>query len=95
MGIRDLGAPMNVEKIPVRFKRPRTLTGREMWDAPEPPPEMVWEVCPYLRMNAEHEGCQQCPTWEEDSDYGKVQRGCYGLAAEACRIVMAMQKKLY
>ncbi len=82
---------MNVEKIPVRFRRPRTLTGKEMWDAPEPPPEMVWEVCPYIR--AKLEGCEQCPTWEDDPDYGKVQRGCYGMAAEACRVVMAMQKK--
>ena len=86
---------MTVEKISVRYRRPQTLTGKEMWDAPEPPPEMVWEICPYLRMGAgaEQEGCQQCPAWDEDKDYGKVQRGCYGFAAEACRVVVAMQKK--
>ncbi len=84
----------SVDKIPVRYRRPRNLTGKEIWDVSEPPSEMVWEVCPYLRMDKEDKGCQQCPQWEEDERYGKTQRGCYGLASEACRIVIAMQRKL-
>ncbi len=81
---------MTVENIPVRYRRPRTLTGKEIWAVPEPSPEMVWEICPYLRTAAEHEGCQQCPQFEQNETYGRVQRGCYGMAEEACRVVLAM-----
>lgn len=83
-----------VEKIPIRYKRPRILTGREIWDVPDPPPEMVWEICPYLRLHKEHTRCQQCPTWEEDKEYGKIQRGCYAMASEACRVVLAMKEQI-
>ena len=78
--------------LPVRYRRPRSLTGKEIWDAPAPPAEMVWEVCPYLRLHEDDPRCRQCPQWEDDPGYGKVQRGCYGLAEEACRVVFAMRK---
>lgn len=85
---------MTVEKIPVDYTRPKILTGKEIWAVPEPPSEMVWEICPYLRMDSKHEGCRQCPQFEDHEHYGQCQRGCYGLAEEACRVVFAMQKKL-
>jgi len=30
---------------------------------------------------------------EIDERYGEMRRGCYGMAAEACRIVFAMQNR--
>jgi hypothetical protein len=67
------------------------LTGREIWDAEEPPPEMVWAMCPYLRRG---DDCAECPTEEYDGHSEQmVQRGCYTLAAEACRVVAAMQSR--
>jgi len=81
---------MTVEKIPIRYRRPRTLTVEETCDIADPPPEMVWELCPYIR--AILDGCQQCPRWEDHEDHGRVQKLCYGLAEEACRVVLAMQR---
>ena len=40
-------------------------------------------VCARLR----DKPCLGCPAWEMDAHYGKVQRGCYGLAAELVHIV--------
>jgi hypothetical protein len=43
-------------------------------------------VCEYLHFGKDADfACKRCPAWES-SDYGKVQRGCYGLAKEACNI---------
>jgi hypothetical protein len=83
----------NVKKLDTRFHRSRAVSGREIWDQAEPPCEMVWEVCPYLRSHLDESRCMQCPRWEDDPDYGKVQRGCYGMAAEVCRIIFAMQMR--
>jgi hypothetical protein len=74
-------------------RHPRTIKGKEIWDQDEPAPEMVWAVCPWL-LRGDETNCAHCPTWENDPDHGQVQRGCYGLAAEACRVVFAMQKRL-
>lgn len=78
-----------VTRLPVAYRRRRTVSGKEVWGTDEPSDAMVWEVCPYLR---NLEPCQQCPRWK-DSAYGLEQCGCFGLAAEACRIVMAIQKR--
>lgn len=66
-------------------------TAKQIWKQREPPEEMVWAVCPYLRSHMDDTECKNCPQWEEHELHGKCQRGCYGLAAEACRIVFAMQ----
>lgn len=76
-------------KIEKRF--PRTVRGEEVWAQDKPPNEMVWAICPYIRANLER--CRHCPEWEEDPDHGTIQKGCYTLAAEACRIVFAMQSR--
>jgi hypothetical protein len=70
---------------------PPTVRGKEVWAQKEPPKEMVWAVCPYTRSAGD--GCLHCPTWQKDKTYGPVQRGCYGMAAEACRVVFAMQAR--
>lgn len=84
----------SVENIPVRYTRPRTVKGHDVWATSEPPKEMVWEVCPYLRLDRlpPENGCQHCPEWEMHGE-DKVQRGCYSFAAETCRVVFAMQAR--
>jgi hypothetical protein len=83
----------SITKFPTRYRRPRQVRGREIYQQAEPEPEMVWEVCPYLRMHMEEDRCAQCPPWHQDPDYGTMQHGCYGLAAEVCRIVFAIQAR--
>lgn len=70
----------------------------EIWAQPEPPEEMVWAVCSHVE-GRDLQECDHCPMWEETPRPGshkddKVQRGCYGMAAEVCRIVFAVQAKL-
>lgn len=44
-------------------------------------------ICEYLHFDRDANfRCKGCPAWERDEHYGKVQRGCYGLAQEACNI---------
>ena len=83
-------------KFPKKRVYPRIVGAKEMWAQDEPPDEMVWAICPQLRCagNTDDYRCHQCTKWENDKDYGKVQRMCYGLAAETCRIVFAMQARL-
>lgn len=53
-------------------------------------------VCEYLHFGEDADfQCKGCPAWEL-SDYGRVQRGCYGLAKEACNIARygAPRKKM-
>lgn len=95
---------MGVVALPVKYRRPRVIKGREIWASPEPSDLMVWEVCPYIaRHNGLEEGCQGCPEWEEagepclvegceDPDHGKIKRGCRAMAEEACRVMMAVQR---
>ena len=80
----------NVTQFPVRKVYPPVVGAREMYDQAEPTDEMVWAVCPWLRTHRDESRCHRCPQWEEDETYGPVQRGCYALASEACRIVFAM-----
>lgn len=80
---------------PITKRYPRLIRGKEIFAQPKPPKEMVWELCPYLlhRNNLENPECAHCPTWEEDPQHGPVQRGCYGLAEEACRLVFAARER--
>jgi hypothetical protein len=84
---------MSVVNLPIEKVFPSLVKGKEIWAQSEPPPEMVWEICPYTRRSEGRDRCLHCPAWAEDPDYGPVQRGCYGIAAEACRIIFAMQKR--
>lgn len=82
----------NVIPLPVEKVFPRQVRGVEVYQQSEPPEEMVWEVCPYVRGVLQR--CRHCPPSIHDPVYGEVVFGCYGFAAEACRIVFAMQKRL-
>lgn len=96
---------MSVERLPVRFKRRKLISPREMWDAPEPSDLMVWEICPYVQGPDGYElGCQGCPAWEQtgkpcpvegcsDPTHGAIKRMCRGLAEEVCKIILAAQWK--
>lgn len=51
----------------------------------EKPSDMtVWNVCRWLRMHDNQEiiRCAGCPEWQQDEHYGRVKRGCRGLAEE-------------
>lgn len=82
---------MSVTVFPKRRVYPQTVKAREMYDQGEPSDEMVWAVCPRIEGRS-FQRCMHCPKWE-DSEYGKVQRGCYGLARETCQVVFAMQNR--
>lgn len=83
-----------VVKAPTDFRHPRSVKPAEMYAQAEPPSEMVWELCPYTsNVKDDDRRCRHCPQWEEDEHHGKMQRMCYGLASEACRIVFAMQRR--
>lgn len=79
----------NVIESGIERTFPPSINAREIWAEDEPPAEMVWEVCRYTSMRG---ACRHCPRVEHDEDLGEVQRGCYGLAAEVCRIVSAMSE---
>jgi len=64
---------------------PHKVNAREIYSQPEPTDDMVHGVCVYLR-NLER--CKGCSATEDFPPYGEGQRGCYALAAEACRVVM-------
>lgn len=81
----------DVVKLPVEKQYPRTVRGKEIWAQPEPPDEMVWEICPYVRSRLER--CRHCPKSRIDPDYGAVTDGCYVMAQEACRGVFAIQAR--
>ena len=68
---------------------PRIIPVAELYAQPEPPPEAVWEVCPYLCVGGL---CRHCPRFEIQ-DGEEVQRGCYTHAVEVCRIVQAALKR--
>lgn len=83
----------DVVKFPGERVFPNTVGGHEVWKQDDPQQEMVWAVCPYTRMHLDETRCHHCPPWEQDEDYGEMRRGCYGIAAEVCRIVFAMQAR--
>lgn len=66
-------------------------TPEEIWAEPEPPMAMVHAICNYVQhKHPEFEKCLKCKTVRPDG----TQTMCYGMAAETCRVVTAMQKKL-
>lgn len=83
----------NIVPFPGEFRRKRVITGREIWDSPDPSDLMVWEICGYLRGSPKHFNCNECARWDHDEKYGKTKQGCRMLAEEACRLVMAVQRK--
>lgn len=42
-----------ITKFPVEKVYPEIVGAREIWDQVEPPPEMVWAVCPHVRSRDE------------------------------------------
>lgn len=83
----------DVIKFPVERVYPNVIGGNEIWAQADPPDMMVWAVCPWVRSREEDSRCLRCPSWESDPIYGAMRRGCYGMAAEVCRIVFAMQAR--
>lgn len=83
----------DIVKFPIEKVHRNSIDGCDVWAQPEPPPEMVWAVCPWLRSLHDESRCHHCPRFEQDPDYGEMQRGCYGNAAEVCRVVFAMQNR--
>lgn len=51
--------------------------------------ERIHRICPYLR---DLKDCKKCPEseppWKGYEEYGRVQRGCYGLAEEVYNIAV-------
>lgn len=85
---------MTVEKLPVRFKRRRTITAAQIWAQPEPTDRMVWEVCVYSQGPGGDLNCQGCPEWQDDdSTRGPYKAGCRFWAEEACRTAMAVLRE--
>ena len=84
----------NVIRLPKPKKRHKQIVSvREMYcQGNAIPDQMVWDMCRYTKHN--DEPCRECPRWEINKDYGKVQRGCFGLALEACRYAMAWIERI-
>lgn len=70
----------------------RPVDGAEIYTQPKPPDEMVWAICPWVQR---HYGqCEKCPEYQPINGE-MVQRGCYAMAEEACRVVFAMQARKF
>lgn len=86
----------NIEQFPKRRVYPKIVSPAEMYAQPEPSDAMVWAVCPHIRggnPNNEDFRCMQCPRLEKFDNGFEGQRMCFGLAREACQVVMAMLKR--
>jgi hypothetical protein len=82
---------------PIVKKHKQVVSVQEMFAQGEDMPEaMVWDMCRYTKSPRPDEDnpCKECPRWEEDPNYGKVQRGCFGMAQEACRYAMAWIERM-
>lgn len=66
------------------------ITSAEIWQSPEPSDLMTWEICRYLR--PEHT-CVGCPHSEPYEHGETITWICRALAEEACRMVMAVQRR--
>lgn len=84
----------NVVKFPKpKIRHKQVVSVREMYcQGNAVPDQMVWDMCCYTRRN--NEDCNECPRWEKDKHYGKVQRGCFLMAMEACRYAMAWVERI-
>ena len=86
-----------IVKFPKPVKRHKQVVSvREMYcQGNAVPDQMVWDMCRYTRYTeGTHSNCMECPRWEIDKDYGKVQRGCFGTALEAIRYAMAWMERI-
>jgi hypothetical protein len=54
---------------------------------------LIGELLPALA-DTDDIAVRGCPKWAIDSEGDRVQRMCYGMAAEACKVAMAWQKRL-
>ncbi len=82
-----------VVRFPLQKKRHDQVVGvKEMYCQGDAPDAMVWDMCRNTKRDQEY--CNECPRWEEDKDYGKVQRGCFGMAQEACRYGLAWAERI-
>lgn len=82
----------DIVTLPVAFKRRRLTTPRDIWDSPQPSDLMTWEVCSYTRGMSSAD-CEGCPEWTPDEHYGRIKKGCRMWAEEACRTMMAVQRR--
>ena len=83
----------NITKLPEQFRYRRLVTATEVYGEPEASDEMTWALCDYIRVReAEFECCQRCAKWTDTNGYGPGIVGCYAIAEEACRVVMAAAK---
>lgn len=82
-------------KLPKR-KHKQVVSVREMYaQGNSYPDQMVWDMCRYTRRNQEdYPDCMECSRWENDKHYGKMKRGCFGMAQEACRYAMAWVERI-
>lgn len=87
---------MSVISFPGEKRHPRDdmISAREMYAIEEEPSqEVVWSVCPWLRHGSDDNRCLHCPRTTTDPDYGEVMRGCYHIAIEAWRVIIAAERK--
>jgi hypothetical protein len=82
----------DIVNIPIEKRYPRIITAEEIWAQPAPSSEMIWEVCVYTK-GGQIDRCKHCPESEPDEHGNIVTQGCRVWAAEACRVVMAMQAR--
>ncbi len=82
----------DVIKIGAEYRRKPEISAADKWASPEPSDLMVWEMCVYTRSGRKMQ-CRGCPATETDERYGEITRGCRALAAEACRTMLAVQRR--
>jgi hypothetical protein len=85
----------NITKFPTSRVFPRRITAKEIYAQPKPSSEMIWDICPYLRIcdpTLADPRCNHCPEWELINNE-KYKKRCYALAEEACRVIFAAQKR--
>lgn len=83
----------DVHQFPKGKAFSHTVTAQEMYAQPEPSDEMIWEVCPYTRHGQQMKRCLHCPKTYDDPDHGPMTDGCRVFAAEACRVMLAVQAR--
>lgn len=88
---------MSVIKFPTKDKpkhRSQIVRARELYCQGDMPEQMVWDMCAYTKQYPTDTACKECTRFEEDPDVGKVQRGCFTMAQEACRLAMAWAERI-
>lgn len=82
-----------VVPIPVSYRHKRLVSADEVWASPKPSDLMTWAVCDYTTNHRDTGRCSHCPASFEDPSHGTMTKGCRMLAEEACRVVMAIQRR--